>query len=137
MVLLNFMTKIITIFLVTLMIGKTFNIHFNDFIKISELLEHAEFHAKEYGDDFFSFLSKHYGDLKQNHEKQHEQEEHHHLPFDHHDCSINSLSSVFVIKKELLMPNNLTSLNKIINVEYKDLYSTFEKSKIFQPPKLT
>jgi hypothetical protein len=42
------------------MIGKTFNIHFNDFIKINELVEHDEFNAKEYGDSFFQVLSKHF-----------------------------------------------------------------------------
>ena len=131
------MTKIFTIVLVTIMIGKTFNIHFNDFIKISELVEHAEFHAKEYVDNFFSFWSKHYVDLKENHKEQHEQEDHHHLPFDHHDCKINSVTAVYVVKKELLIPVDLIFLNKTINFSYEDLHSTFEKEKIFQPPQLS
>lgn len=131
-----YMTKIFTIFLVTIMIGKTFNIHFNDFIKISELVEHAEFHAKEYGDDFSDFLSKHYGDLKQKHQKQHEQEEHHHLPFDHHDCKTNTLASVYLIKKELLITSNKLYVNKVMNFSYNDLFSNFEKQEIFQPPQV-
>lgn len=134
---LTFMTKIFTILLVTIMIGKTFNIHFNDFIKINELVEHAEFHTKEYGDDFFSFISKHYGELKENHKEQHEQEDHHHLPFDHHDCNINSITAVYVVKKEPLIPVDLIFIQKTVNFSYEDLHSTFEKEEIFQPPRLT
>lgn len=130
------MVKIFSILLVLVMLGKTFNIHFNDFIKINELIEHASFHAEQYGDDFFEFLSKHYGDLKQQHKKQHQEEEHHHLPFDHHDCKINSTTLVYVVKKELLVPSIVIKHTKETSFLYKDPFSTFEKEEIFQPPKL-
>lgn len=132
-----FMTKIFSILLVLVMLGKTFNIHFNDFIKINELIEHASFHAEQYGDDFFDFLSKHYGDLKQKHKKQHQEEEHHHLPFDHHDFNINTVVTACVLKKELLVPSNVIFTNKEIKFSYEDLHSTFEKEEIFQPPQIS
>ncbi len=60
---------------------------FEDVVKLPKLFEHYQEHQKNYGDNFFSFLNKHYGSEKDNHESK-EHDEHHDLPFNHshHVC---------------------------------------------------
>ncbi len=55
-------------------------------MQLDELIEHAQFHKQEYGDTFFVFPSKHYGELKAEHSKNHqeEQKDHEQLPFQCH-----------------------------------------------------
>ncbi len=55
-----------------------------DIARIDTLLEHARYHAEHYGDGFFVFLSKHYGDQQQDHEKEHS--DHEELPLHHQSC---------------------------------------------------
>ena len=41
-----------------------------DVVKLTNLLEHIELHKSTYGDDIFSFVSKHYGDKMQEHKEE-------------------------------------------------------------------
>ncbi|MGE5943410.1 MAG: hypothetical protein ACM31G_03620, partial [Flavobacteriales bacterium] len=59
---------------------------------MSTFIEHAHYHKDTYGDNFVTFLSEHYGDLKSSHESKHK--EHKDLPFkDHHHmlCHVHAL----------------------------------------------
>ena len=60
---------------------QSIGIHLSDLVQLDEFIEHAQFHSKEYGDNVFVFISKHYGELKAEHDAQHkeEQEEHQQL----------------------------------------------------------
>ena len=69
-----FMTKIGSIAISLLILFQSFNIHLDDVIELDELIEHAQFHSAEYGDNFFVFISKHYGELKAEHNQQHQEE---------------------------------------------------------------
>lgn len=131
------MTKLISISLSMLFLLQSVNIHFEDVLQLKELMEHANMHKERYGDSFAVFISKHYGELKESHKKQHQEEEkdHKHAPI-HHDCAsqmqvdllIETLS--FSIKTPKLTTRNTSKFY------YQNLFSTFEKQQVFQPPKM-
>ena len=77
------MLRLTTILLSSLMLLQSIHLGIADLVQLDELMEHARFHKQEYGDSFLTFLAKHYGDQKQDHEREHqdEQPEHEQLPF--------------------------------------------------------
>jgi hypothetical protein len=133
------MIKLASILFSTLFLMQSANIHFNDVLEFKELLEHANMHKERYGDNFVVFLSKHYGELKDSHKEQHEQEqkENQNAPIQHHDCTaqiqidflFNSFTYSFTVNKFID--------SKKTNFYYQDRHSTFEKQKIFQPPQMS
>lgn len=130
------MTKLISITTSLLILFQSFNIHINDLVELDELFEHAQFHAEEYGDNFLVFLSKHYGELKAEHNEKHqeEQKEHEELPFQHH-CHSLSLSA-FVINDLAPYTSHveIASLDTG-NFHYADSYSPLLGDGLFQPPR--
>ena len=129
--------KLFSIFISSLILVQSFNIHFGDVLKLNEMMEHAKLHKNRYGDDFLVFLSKHYGELKQSHKKQHTEEEkdHSHPPINH-DCN-SQLQAPFVINIVSFSIENVQTPKKSAIFFYQDNFSSFEKQKIFQPPQLT
>lgn len=69
--------------LASLILIQTISLDLRELVKIQDLIEHANYHNERYGDDFFTFLSKHYGDLKKAHQenRQNERKDHDQLPF--------------------------------------------------------
>jgi len=119
-----------------LILFQSFNIHINDLVELDELIEHAQFHAEAYGDSFWVFLSKHYGELKTEHSQKHqeEQEEHEELPFQHHFYSLSL--SAFVIND----PVPYTSYVELVsldsgNFHYANSYVPLLGDGLFQPPR--
>lgn len=130
------MLKIASIAISFLILFQGFNIHMNDIVELDELIEHAQFHSQEYGDNFFVFISKHYGELKAEHNQKHQEEkqEHEELPFQH-QCQNASLSA-FVINDIPDYPIvNEMSLRGAANHRYRASNSLFEKEGPFQPPR--
>lgn len=108
------MNKLASIVLSTVILLQTIGLHTDDLVQIDEFIEHAKFHSEKYGDDVLVFISKHYGELKAAHEKEHqeEKEDHEQLPFQHH----SHLSSIIAYT-----PNPLhTELETPMMAEYKD-----------------
>ena len=103
-------TKLFSILLASFILVQSFNIHLGDILKLDLLLEHAKLHKTKYGDNFYVFLSKHYGELKEAHKKQHQEEEknHSHLPINH-DCS-SQVQSSFLLN---LIALNIASIWKL------------------------
>ena len=66
------MIKLFSISLSFLILLQSFGISFNDLSQIDEFIEHAQFHSEQYGDNVFVFISKHYGELKTDHDKEHQ-----------------------------------------------------------------
>ncbi len=131
------MARIATILLSISILAQSFNLHIEDAIELSEIVEHAELHKSRYGDSFFVFLSKHYGDLKESHKKQHQEEEreHSHPPLQH-DCSFQ-MQTAFVLNAFAFSIEDAKGVMQTsTNFYYEDKFSTFEKQKIFQPPRL-
>ncbi|PCI08678.1 MAG: hypothetical protein COB73_06600 [Flavobacteriaceae bacterium] len=107
----------------------------NTLFEISELIEDYQLHSVKYGDDAMSFLSKHFGDLKEDHKKQHQQDRKGHkrpaqnkIGGSHVDFTLQA--SYFTINNEI----EIDLLDS--NFHYLDLFSTFEKQPVFQPPQL-
>lgn len=129
------MVKLISVVLSSLIFIQSFQIDLGDLVQLDELIEHAQFHNAEYGDNLLVFLSKHYGDSKAEHSERHqeEQEDHEQLPFQQNPL-IAGLS-VFVledtkveINKELIVDQGKTTFFYHIQD-----YESF-KSSILQPP---
>jgi len=112
------------------------NINIGELLHLDELVEHARYHAEAYGDDIFTFVSKHYGELKEGHDNCGDEEQHDHeqLPFNH--LSSPNLVSVFILEPAVLTDHRIDEINSRKNFIYQETNSFFEKSNVFQPPKL-
>lgn len=131
------MTKFFSIFISFLILFQGLNINLDEFTQIDELVEHAFYHAEEYGDDIFVFVSKHYGKLKEDHNRTNdeEQREHEQLPFNH-QCSPN-FATVFILEVVELPGVGIDPVGSKTKFYYQEKNSSFEKTNIFQPPKLS
>ena len=130
------MTKFVSIFISSLVLFQGMNINLDEFTQLDELVEHAIYHAEEYGDDIFVFVSKHYGELKEDHNKNNDEErnDHEQLPFNH-QCSPNFIS-VYILETA---PSDVLRIDEIsvkTNFLYQEIKSFFEKSNVFQPPQI-
>lgn len=116
-----------------LILLQSLNVNWDSFSKLAVLLEHAKFHQEKYGDTFFEFLSEHYGS---NEFKATNHREHKDLPFKQDAQNYNHLPTIFALNTPLfqLKPNIVIQIQQ--NYYYKESHSLFEKSSIFQPPKL-
>ncbi len=129
-------TKLFSIFISSIILVQSFNIHIADVLKLDELMEHAKMHKNKYDDNFLVFLSKHYGDLKQSHKQQQQEEEkdHSHLPINH-ECS-SHIQASFIIDIISFSIDIPCAAESSINYYYQDKFSSFEEQEIFQPPQL-
>jgi hypothetical protein len=132
------MTKLIAILFSTLFFLQSANIHFGDVQKLGELFEHYNLHNERYEDNFTTFISKHYGDLKENHKEEHKEEEknHHHDPIQH-DCTAQVQIDIVILDFSITLKTIKFIESKETNFYYQDKFSTFEKQKIFQPPQFS
>jgi hypothetical protein len=128
------MTKLISFSIASFILVQSFNIHLVDVFELKNLMEHAEYHKTTYGDDLMSFLAKHYGDQKAEHNRDKQEEQHHrqlpfnhgfHLdiaPFDLINTTFHQLSDVNILDPD------------ISKFFYQDFYTYLQNSDIFQPP---
>lgn len=116
---------------------QSFNIGASDILQLDELLEHAQFHKQEYGDNFMVFLSKHYGELKAEHSKNHQEEQHEHeqLPFQCHGHSISILAFFELNLHESSNDNIDITISTEANFHYLNLYASLHETELLQPPK--
>lgn len=130
------MTNLFSIFVSSIILVQSFNIHITDVLKLDDLMEHAEMHKNMYGDNFLVFLSKHYGNLKQSHKQQQQEEEkdHSHLPINH-ECSSHAQVS-FIIDMISFSIDIPAVADSSIDFYYRDKFPSFEELEIFQPPQL-
>ncbi|NJB71708.1 hypothetical protein GGR42_002170 [Saonia flava] len=130
------MTKFISIAISFLILVQSFHIGIGEIVELDELIEHAQFHSEEYGDNFLVFLSKHYGELKAEHSQKHqeEQEEHEEMPFQHQAHTVTL--SAFVLNEAFLYTSTPEfRMDSATNYFYQASYSLFEKDGPFQPPR--
>lgn len=104
--------------------------------EINELVEDYQFHKVKYGDDLTTFFSKHFGSLKESHQEQHRQE---HKEHKHPANDFNNHAQVdYAFYDNNFIPQTtIEIIQKKSNFYYKDKFSTFEKQKVFQPPRLS
>ncbi len=130
------MLKLISIAVSLLILTQSFNIHFSDIVELDEFIEHAQFHAEEHGDNFFVFISKHYGELKAEHSQKHqeEKEDHEQLPFQH-QYQTASLSA-FVLNNVPEYPTEPEiRACRSVNYFYQASYHSLTPEGLFQPPR--
>ena len=117
---------------------QSFGVHYNDIIQLDELIEHAQFHSEQYGDNMLVFLSKHYGELKVDHQRDHQEEkkDHEKLPFNHsasHTCVADVIINTF---KAELNDIEILDLNSP-NFYYQPPSSSLHSEGILQPPRIS
>lgn len=117
---------------------QTIGISAGDMVQIDEFIEHAQFHSEQYGDNVIVFISKHYGELKADHDKEHqeEKEEHEQLPFNHNNCShISSLTSFVLNTDKNEFGTTEFSEFRTHNFFYQEPSSSIHSEGLFQPPR--
>ncbi|RXG14392.1 hypothetical protein DSM03_101512 [Leeuwenhoekiella aestuarii] len=131
------MSKLVTSILSIMLLTQSFNLSFGDFLHLEDLVNHYEYHQETFGDDVFSFLNKHYGELKAAHnlEHQEEREDHEKLPFEHQHCCIHSVVAFLTDFELLPEPKTIPLDQTTSNFAYRDSYSFSLVNSIFQPPK--
>lgn len=130
------MSKFTAIILSLVVTLQSASISIADVFNIDELIEHAQEHRTEFGDNFFQFLAKHYGNQKAQHSSHHEhQSSHDNLPFQQ---SLH-VSLVFVLDADTLFNLKLKDIpieRSASNFHYNAPSSNSYISGIFQPPRL-
>ncbi|TDT40437.1 hypothetical protein CLV90_3284 [Maribacter spongiicola] len=133
------MNKLFSILLSSLIMLQSFGVHYDDIVQLDELIEHAQFHSEQYGDNVIVFLSKHYGELKADHQRDHQEEkkDHEKLPFNHSGASHISVADVFInsYKSEL----NVLEFSDYTasNFYYQAPSSSLHSEGILQPPRIS
>jgi len=129
------MKEFVVTYLAALILFQGIFVNTDIIFETSELIEDYQLHKVKYGDNLSTFISKHFGDLKESHKKQHQKEhEQHQHPVQNNTGTYQidfTFSASFVVMKNEIEITLSTS-----NFHYADLFSTFEKEKIFQPPRL-
>ncbi|MFY0713514.1 hypothetical protein J1D01_07545 [Seonamhaeicola sp. NFXS20] len=130
------MSKLISILLSGFILMQSFHVVVQDFLQIDEFLEHAQYHKQEYGDNFFVFLSKHYGKLKLEHSKNHqeEQNDHEQLPF---QCQGHCSILIGFIPFQTSYHINTLKATKTTktNFHYLNLYVSLNNKELLHPPR--
>lgn len=130
------MRSIIVILLSILVLIQSAGIGVADVFLCGRFVKHVEYHSENYGDDFFTFFEKHYGVLKAEHQKMHNEEMpgHQRMPFQHTAMN-HLLSEMIVFSYDISIYKVGDFPPSLSNFHYQNLYSSLEKSSIFQPPK--
>ncbi len=126
------MKKMISILLTQLILIQSFQIGFEDFAKLENLLEHAQYHQEQYGDNFFEFLIEHYADeddIIVDHE------EHKDLPFKNDTNHLNQAPTLIAFQSEVYELEKDFYQIKTGSFFYKEPVTEPSFSIILQPPK--
>ena len=130
------MSKLFSILLSSVILLQSFGMHVDDLVQIDEFIEHAQFHSAQYGDNVLVFISKHYGELKEAHDQEHqeEREDHEQLPFRHHSHFMSVID--FTLHTGVPDFNSLDfSEFRTFNFYYRASLSTLHLDGILQPPR--
>lgn len=108
-----------------------------DIFTLKDLVEHVQYHSEEFGDDLFVFFQKHYGELKAEHQQNHQEEksQHEKLPFQN-NYGNHLLTEVVIFGYEFPLEKSVVYYTANPHFYYQDLYSFLERVSIFQPPKI-
>ena len=123
----------------TLLLLQSMGLNYDDLVRLDELFEHASYHQQQYGDNIITFLSKHYGDQKEAHQRDHqeEQDDHRKLPFQQQQCQ-QHLAPVFL--GQLVMGKSEASHTSTDRKSSRGFYYSLNdydahSQAVFQPPR--
>ena len=133
---LRVLSRLMSLSLSFVILIQCFGVALSDISQSDEFIEHAKFHNAQYGDNVLVFISKHDGDLKAEHDKEHqeEKEEHEKLPFQQH----SQLASIqyFVLNTEKINVDALAFSDfKADNFRYLARSSALYSDTPFLPPR--
>ena len=127
--------KLFSIVLSAMVLFQSLGVHSNDVFELDVLIKHVRDHEKDFGDDLFSFLDKHYGFQKKEHDREgHGGDKHDPLPFQHDFCKIAGTTPVILppaLKLEELLLTPTEEKPHFSNSQY----SFLNQVDIFQPPR--
>lgn len=129
------MIRLFSILMSGLILVQSFDIAISDITQLDEFLEHASFHSDKYGDNIFVFISKHYGEQKEQHNKDHQEEkrDHEQLPFQHH-CACSSIIAIVVVTSFLDLNSPKSLEFTLDNFKYQAPTSSPHTKGLLQPP---
>jgi hypothetical protein len=132
------MIRVTSILLSSLMLLQSLHFGVSDLMQLDELLEHAKYHQQEFGDSFLTFLSKHYGDQKMEHQhdQREEQPDHEQLPFQQIPQQISGLVHFYVPGRLLWDSLQENREPQSHNFFYLSGSPEVYTDGIFQPPRL-
>jgi hypothetical protein len=130
--------KLFSLSVSLIILMQSFGMHVNDISQMDEFIEHAQFHNEQYGDSIIVFIAKHYGELKADHAKDHqeEKEDHEQLPFQHQSHLSSSSSFILNSIREEFKTMELPEC-KEHNFHYQEPSSSLHLEGLFQPPRLS
>lgn len=130
------MQKIVVTYLAVLVLFQGVYSSTDILFEIDEILQDYQLHKTKYGDGLTAFLSKHFGDLKEAHKKQH-QKDHKQHKHPVKDQLVNTTHIDFTFSHcYVVIKNEIEVCDEPSGFWYINLFSTFEKQKIFHPPQL-
>jgi hypothetical protein len=132
------MHKIIAVLISSTILLNSFQIGIAGLSQAGELLEHMQYHSDNYGDNFSAFLSKHYGKLKDDHNKNHKEErqKHKQLPF-HQEISQQIFSVFLMPKQERPVLEKSQIKYRSACFFYKESSSHYNPEKLLHPPRFS
>lgn len=132
------MSKIFSIVLSSVILLQSLGIHYDDIVQMDNLIQHAEFHNDRYGDNIIVFLSKHYGELKADHQREHqeEKEDHEKLPFNDHSHITSVTAFVLDAFSTELNQLELSDYHPPV-FHYQAPSSSVHSEGILQPPRFS
>lgn len=131
------MRTIFTVILSSIILFKSVGFTVGDIFQLDDFIEHAQYHNTQYGDTFFEFVSKHYGELKSTHEKEHqeEREDHEKLPCQQ---TVQVASTIFFIQSSEIKLNTIEYIElRDVQFHYTSSTSSLHSQKFLQPPRLS
>lgn len=132
------MNKLFSILLSSIILLQSLGVRYTDIEQLDELIEHAQFHSEQYGDGLLVFLSKHYGELKAEHQRDHQEEKNDHekLPFNHFSTSSSVADMVINPFKTELNHFEIVAFN-VSFFYYQEPISSLHAEGILQPPRVS
>lgn len=131
------MQRVLAGLMIPLVLLQAMHLSFRDLVQLDEFVQHAQFHQQQYGDSFLVFVSKHYGELKSEHEQNNQEErpDHEQLPF---QISTIGGSAVAIAVTRSTMDFGYTEFSEsnAINAHYLSSTSDSFDRGVFQPPQI-
>ena len=129
------MANLVSILMSLFVLMQSFQLSVKEMTHLKDLISHIQFHEETYGDDLFTFMAKHYGELQNDHQKRSplEKNEHKKLPFTHHVQNLDLQMFYFKPFYEIPLDFKDHACKQVFN--YVLSSGTIVFNKIFQPPK--
>ena len=127
------MKKLFSVLLSLFVLLQSFGVHATDLLSIGAVIEHAQFHEAEFGDDLFTFYQKHFGTSSEEHVDHQHQDKHEKLP--QHDNLCSTVAHVFIVNPTNTITVEASNLNELsLNFFYLEGNSYTLAYDFFQPP---